>query len=258
MKRLKNIGDRGLQAAFILFLAFLWEFISIKLKVPNYILPAPSRILKALFVKKQILWEHTKTTFFEAMLGFLIAIVLAVILGQLMNCFKKLKVVLYPILLISQTVPLIAIAPLILIWFGFGVIPKIIIVIIVCFFPILISFLDGMEQVDEDMVHLMKTMKASTVQIFFKLKVPASLPAFFAGLKISATYSIMGAVIGEWLGAKNGLGIFMTRAISSFKTDELFADILIVVALSFFMFKLVKIFEIILMPYNKNSRNGGK
>ena len=252
MRKSISIGDRSLQIGFIAFLAILWELISLKLNIPNYILPAPSKILSALFTKRELLWKHTQTTFFEAILGFLIAISLAIVLGQLMNCFKKLRVILYPVLLISQTVPLIAIAPLILIWFGFGMMPKIIIVVVICFFPILISFLDGMDQVDEDMVHLMKTMGADNLQIFFKLKVPASLPSFFAGLKISATYSIMGAVIGEWLGAKNGLGIFMTRAISSFKTDELFADIFIVVALSIFMFKIVQVFEGLLMPYNKN------
>ena len=222
-----------------------------KLNIPKYILPSPLDVIKVLVKDRVLLMEHAKITLFESISGFIAAVMLGIILGGLLGYFKLLKNILYPVILISQMVPLIAVAPLVLIWFGFGVMPKIIIVIIVCLFPCILSFLDGLDNIDDELINLMKTMKASEIQIFFKLKLPASLQSLLSGLKISAVYSIMGAVIGEWLGAESGLGIYMTRAISSFKTDALFADILIIIVLSLIVFKIVEFSEKALMPWKK-------
>ena len=251
MKKLGNTENKIIPAIFFLLLIILVQILTMKLNIPKYILPSPLDVIKVLVKDRALLMEHAKITLFESISGFIAAVILGIILGGLLGYFKLLKNILYPVILISQMIPLIAVAPLVLIWFGFGVIPKIIIVIIVCLFPCILSFLDGLDNIDDELINLMKTMKASEIQIFFKLKLPASLQSLLSGLKISAVYSIMGAVIGEWLGAESGLGIYMTRAISSFKTDALFADILIIIVLSLIVFKIVEFSEKALMPWKK-------
>ena len=251
MKKLGNTENKLIPAIFFLLLIILVQILTMKLNIPKYILPSPLDVIKVLVKDRALLMEHAKITLFESISGFIAAVILGIILGGLLGYFKLLKNILYPVILISQMIPLIAVAPLVLIWFGFGVMPKIIIVIIVCLFPCILSFLDGLDNIDDELVNLMKTMKASEIQIFFKLKLPASLQSLLSGLKISAVYSIMGAVIGEWLGAESGLGIYMTRAISSFKTDALFADILIIIILSLIVFKIVEFSEKALMPWKK-------
>ena len=251
MKKLGNTENKLIPAIFFLLLIILVQILTMKLNIPKYILPSPLDVIKVLVKDRALLMEHAKITLFESISGFIAAVILGIILGGLLGYFKLLKNILYPVILISQMIPLIAVAPLVLIWFGFGVMPKIIIVIIVCLFPCILSFLDGLDNIDDELVNLMKTMKASEIQIFFKLKLPASLQSLLSGLKISAVYSIMGAVIGEWLGAESGLGIYMTRAISSFKTEALFADILIIIILSLIVFKIVEFSEKALMPWKK-------
>ncbi|HAS79631.1 MAG TPA: ABC transporter permease [Fusobacteriaceae bacterium] len=251
MKKSVNTEKNNLFLISLLILIIGCEIIIRILKIPRYILPTPTSIILALYNQKEILLKHSLVTLFEALTGFFLSIVFALIIGGIVYPFKKIKKMLYPYLLISQTIPLIAIAPIILIWFGFGIMPKILIVILICTFPILLNFLGGLEEIDQDILDLFQVMGASKKYIFFKVILPSSLPNFFSGIKISATYSIMGAVIGEWLGAKSGLGIYMTRAISSFKTDYLFASIIVVVVLSLGIFKVIEYVEKSVMPWKK-------
>lgn len=251
MKKWENTGDRVLPIAFIVFFIMLWEILIKVYHIPKYILPAPSGILDALIYNREILWEHTKTTIFEAGVGFFAATIFAVFISGLMNKYKLLKKVVYPIFVISQTIPIIALAPLFMIWLGFGILPKVVIVVLVCFFPIAVSVIEGLATVDEDLINLMKVMGANPYQIFMKVQLPSTLPAFFSGLKIAATYSIMGAVLAEWIGAKSGLGVYMTRAMSSFSIEALFADIFIVVLLSIGIFQLIEILSKKIMPWNQ-------
>lgn len=250
MKRWISIENR-ISTVFMILLLCGWEVIIRSMAVPAYILPAPSEIIRTLIEERSILWEHTLTTLSEAAVGFLAAILLAVILAGFMNKYRSFKKMIYPILVTSQTVPIIALAPLSMIWLGFGILPKIVIVILVCFFPVVVNVSEGLAAVDKDLVDLLKVMKASSWQVFTKVQLPATLPAFFSGLKIAATYSIMGAVIAEWIGAENGLGIYMTRAMSSFRTEALFADIFIIVFLSIALFQGIGWLGKRLMPWNK-------
>lgn len=253
-KKSENIGNNLLfLLSFVLLTIFAEIVIKVK-EVPPYILPAPSAVIKNLWETREILIGHSLVTISEALIGFFISIILAFIIGALIYNKKRIKAIIYPFLLISQTIPLIAIAPLILIWFGFGVMPKIIIVVTVCVFPILISFLDGLSSTDTELIELFKVMKAKKSKIFFTCILPNSLTSFFAGCKISATYAIMGAVIGEWLGAENGLGIYMTRTLSSFQTEGLFASIVIVIFLSILLFKAVEGIEYLLMPWKRRKK----
>ena len=252
MKKWQNLENNLLFLGILGTLVTLTEFIVRYRDIPAYILPAPTRVLTTMAEQRDILSMHAMTTIGESISGFIIAIALALIIGGIIYPFKRLKEILYPFLLISQTIPLIAIAPIILIWMGFGVFPKVVIVVLICTFPILISFLEGLDQVDRELIDLMRVMRADKKTIFFKGVLPGSLPSFFAGLKISATYAVMGAVIGEWLGAEKGLGIYMTRAISSFKTDSLFGAIIVIVVLSISLFKVVEAVERFVMPWKKD------
>lgn len=241
--------DKLIPLGFSIFIIFFWEIIVRILQVPKWILPAPSVILKSLASNLPFMYDHTLTTLMEAALGFIVAIAISFIIAFAMDSIPLVKKSVYPILIISQTIPIISIAPLFIIWFGYGILPKIIVVQLVCFFPIVISLLGGLASVDEDQVNLLKSMGASKLELFKMVKLPASMPSFFSGLKISASYSIMGAIIGEWLGAEKGLGIFMTLAQKSFQTEKVFAAILIITALSLGIFALVSIMEKIIIPW---------
>ncbi|MDD2402840.1 MAG: ABC transporter permease [Clostridia bacterium] len=236
-------------AIFFLFLLVLWQMVVVILGIEEFILPSPISIGKVLFETSDLLWKHSIQTANEAILGFILAIVAGVILAIVMGLIPLIKRLLYPLIVVSQTVPIMAIAPLLIIWFGYGMLPKIMVVALVCFFPITVSLVEGLEAVDRDMVKLLISMGASTWQVFKKLRFPSALPSLFSGLKISATYSIMGAIIGEWLGASRGLGVYMTRSMKSFLTVRVFASIVVISLLSLLLFGIINILARLLMPW---------
>lgn len=257
MRKSQNTGRNNgradlLPVGIVLAVLVFWQLIVSWGDIPPYILPSPIMVLKALFDEKELLLTHTLATLNEALVGFSLAVVLGMIFGILMGYSEPFRRALYPIFIITQTIPIIVLAPLFAIWFGFGFLPKILIVILVCFFPVAVTFAQGLIKADEDMDQLLKVMGAKRWQAFRKVRIPQALPSLFSGLKIAATYSIMGAVISEWVGAKSGLGIFMTRAMSSFRTSVLFADVFVIIVLSLGIYKAVEIIEkkIILRKYN--------
>lgn len=251
MKRLRNTKASWSSWLFLCLLIILWEGTARLTLIPEYILPLPSSIGRALIASKSLLFEHTKSTLYAALLGLFLAIVIAFLLGFVMHRIKTIKNIIYPLLVVSQTVPIIALAPIIMIWFGLGLLPKVLIVALVCFFPLVINIVEGLANVDQDLIELMQVMGAGTGHIFKNIQLPAILPYFFSGLKISTTYSIMGAVLGEWLGGNSGLGVYMVRTMHTFSTSNLFAAILVVVILSFGLFKTVELMERLFMPWKK-------
>lgn len=234
---------------FILALLVFWEISVWVSKIEAWILPAPSAIFQSLWKIRDLLWMHSLQTLYEAMMGLLLAILLGIGIAILIDRSYWARKALYPLLVISQTIPIIAIAPLFLIWFGYGLVPKVVVVTLVCFFPIAVNLADGFSMVDKDMIRLINSMGASPMQVFRKVKLPAALPFFFSGLRISGTYSVMGAVIGEWLGASRGLGILMTRSSQSFMTDRVFATILVITLLSLIIFVSIEILARYSMPW---------
>ncbi|WP_291632549.1 ABC transporter permease [Clostridium sp.] len=255
MKKYINIENKLIPIVFQLLVLFIWQ-VSIDIwKVPQYILPSPKDIIITLVKILPDITSHIYATLYEAMIGFIISILFALILAILMDNVKIIKKCLYPIVVVSQTIPIIALAPLFIIWFGFGILPKIIVVVLVCFFPILVSLIDGLESVDMDMINLLKTMGASKFQIFTMVKLPSSTVNFFSGLRIAATYSIMGAIIGEWLGGDKGLGVYMIRAKNSYALDKVFAVIIIIVVLSMALFGLLYLLQYLLTPWSRNKKD---
>ena len=249
---------QGIPAFVFLFFGLgVWQILVTWAQLPLWLLPTPTQIGKALWDTRQLIWMHTMTTFIETTAGFFLAVVLSLITAGVMVLSSLFKRLLYPFLIISQTVPLIAIAPLLILWLGYGLLPKILIVVLVCFFPITISLIEGLELTDTDQVNLLRSMGATPWQIFYIVRWPHALPSLFAGLKIAATYSVMGAVIGEWLGASSGLGVYLTRSSHSFLTDRVFAAIFAITALSFLYFALISSLARIAMPWTHTKEQEG-
>lgn len=245
-KRNSN-GFDILPAGLIIFLLVLWQLMVPAADIPEYILPTPARIAEALIKERHLIFSHAVVTLGEALAGFFLAVLFGIFCGIAMGYYEPVRRALYPVFVISQTIPTIVLAPLFAIWFGFGILPKIILVVLVCFFPVAVTFTQGLVETDRSMDELLKVMGAGRWKSFCVLRIPRAIPSLFSGIKISATYSIMAAVISEWVGAKLGLGIFMTRAMSSFRTAVLFADILVIVILSLAVYKVVEIIEKIIM-----------
>lgn len=243
MKKSANILNKILPVMVLVIGLFIWEIVVRVNDIKQYILPSPSAIILEFINSFDILMSHTIVTIVETLLGFLIGLIVAIILSLLIDRFLVVKTTVYPYLVLSQTIPLVAIAPILAIWFGFGILPKIILSVLVVFFPITLSLTEGLSSYDRDLYEMMKQMGATKKQMFLKLKLPSASVHFFSGAKIAATYCVMGAVISEWVGAKKGLGIYLTRAMSSFKTAALFADILIIVFISIVLFKIIEKIE---------------
>lgn len=258
MKKSENIENKLAPIIFIIILLSIWEVVVRAGGIEKYIMPAPTDVIKVLISDFKTMIPHILATLYEGFVGFIIAIALSIILAIVMDMVPLIKKALYPVLVISQTIPTIALAPLFIIWFGFGALPKIIVVVIVCFFPIVISIVDGLEGVDKDLINHFKLMGASKLNVFIHLKLPYGMINFFSGMRIAATYSIMGAVIGEWLGGDKGLGVYMTRARSAYALDKMFAAIVIIVIISMGIFILVSVIEKISTPWNNEKRKQSK
>ncbi|MBB6670398.1 ABC transporter permease [Cohnella nanjingensis] len=232
MNRHARFDQRLYPVAALLIAVALWQAIVTLARVPMYILPSPLDTAQALIDDFGIIVRHVGITLYESALGFALSVALAFALAILMDGFAVVKKSLYPILIVSQTIPTIAITPLLIIWFGFGILPKVLVIVLVCFFPICVSLVDGFDKVDRDYLNLFRTYKASRLQTFLHLKLPSALVNFFSGLKIAATYMIMAAIIGEWQGGTEGIGVYMVRTKNAYALDKVFASIFVIVLIS--------------------------
>ena len=214
-----------------------------------YVLPAPSRIWDAFLQTRDVLPGHIRTTLAEALLGLAIAAAVGVALALAMATWPLVRRVLYPILVVSQTIPMVVLAPILIIWFGFGMTPKVIVVSLVGFFPIAVATVDGLTGADREMLGLIRSMGGGRGAELRYVRIPAALPSFFAGLKIAAAYAVLGAVIGEWVGASSGLGIYITRAQNSFRLDRVFVATVIVALVSIALFAVVQIAARLATPW---------
>lgn len=230
-------------------IVFVWLILSELGIIPAFMLPSPIAVAKAFISDFPLLMSNTVTTLWEAALGLGISIIAAFILSILMDRYQRMYKMVYPTLVVSQTIPVIAIAPLLVLWMGYGIAPKIFLVFLVCFFPLAVSLLDGLRGCDKDYLLLLKTMKASENQILFHVKLPMAFSSMFTGLKVSVAYAVVGAVIAEWLGGEGGLGVYMTRVRKSYSFDKMFAVIILISIISLIAIKIVGILEKKTMPW---------
>ena len=234
-------------------LILIWQIISMSDLVPGYMLPSPVRVTAAFAADFPLLMRHLWRTLLEAAAGLAMAVAASFVLAITMDANRFLRQSLTPLLLLTQTMPTIAIAPLLILWMGYGVAPKIALVFLVCFFPMTIGLLGAFSRADTDAINLLRSMGASRRQIYQYIKLPQGLPAFFSGLKIAGSYSIIGAVIAEWLGGDAGLGVYMIRVRRSYSFDKMFAVILLTSVLSIILIKAIGMVEKQALPWIKNN-----
>lgn len=218
-------------------------------------LPSPLKVINAFKDNFGVMMKQATVTLQEACYGLLIGIAIAFVIASLMDRFNFLYKAIYPLLVVSQTIPTIAIAPLLVLWMGFGMAPKITLVVLTTFFPIAIGLLNGYKGVDSDSINLMRAMGAKRYQIFRYIKIPNALTDFFSGLKISAAYAIVGAVVSEWVGGFEGLGVYMTRVKKAYAFDKMFAVIIFISAISLLLMALVTVLERVSTPWNQKNLN---
>lgn len=242
-------------AAVLITLFSLWELAVWALDVPKWILPAPSAVWQAFWEMRALLVVHVGQTMLEVAVGIGVAVTAGVATAAALDFSPWLRRAIYPLLVISQTVPILALAPLLIIWFGFGIAPKVIVVTLFCYFPIAINTSDGLTATEPEMIDLFRSMGATWPQIWKKVRLPAAAPYFFSGMKIAAAYSVTGAIVGEWVGAKQGLGIYLLRSSASFKTAQVFSAIVTTSLLSIMLFLCVFAIERGAMPWYFATRN---
>jgi len=240
MKKFQNITDKIASSIIIAVLLMIWQILSMVNIIPKFMLPSPFEVVKAFVSDFPLLMKHTEVTLVEAFLGLGLGIILGFVVAVIMDRFEYAYKMIYPVLVITQTIPTVAVAPLLVLWMGYGILPKIMLILLTSFFPITIGLLDGFHSVDRDMLNLLKTMGATSFQNFIHLKLPSSLGYFFAGLRISVSYSIIGAVVAEWLGGYDGLGVYMTRVRKSYSFDKMFAVIFLISGISLLLMYFVK------------------
>ncbi len=253
-KKLQSIINRASPAFAIAFILIVWQLLSSTEVVPKYMLPSPIDVVLAFVNDFSLLMEHAETTLIEAFLGLTIGTVLGFVIAVLMERFHLFQKSIYPIIVITQTIPTVAIAPLLVLWLGYGILPKITLIVIITFFPITVSLLEGFQSADPDALNLLKAMGATRFQSFVHIKLPSSLNQFFSGLKISVSYSVVGAVVSEWLGGFTGLGVYMTRVRKSYSFDKMFAVIFFISLISLILMFMVSYIKKASMPWEKTKK----
>ena len=250
----RSLIEGGVVVLAIVGLLGILEILINVFDVPKWLLPSPLSVGLELISNLELLIGHAWVTLIEILVGFLLGLLVGVIFAIFIESSNVLEKVAYPIIITSQTIPVIVIAPLLIIWIGYGIWPKIIVVILMSFFPIVVNMVDGLKSVDPDMVRMLRSLGASRMQVLTKLKLPTSLPFLFSGMRIAITVSVIGAVVGEWVGASSGLGYLMIRSASQFLTDRVFAAILILSAIGVSLFGGIVILERMCIPWHYRNR----
>ena len=251
---LRRLAGYGPAIVLTLTLLALWELYARASHVSVQVLPSPIAIIQALFNNWGIIYDNTLQTLLETVLGLTLAAILGLLLAITLDISSWVRRAVYPLLITSQTIPIIALAPLLLIWIGYDIRPKLIVVTLYCFFPIAVATVDGLASAEPELIKLLHSMRATRWQILRLVRLPGAMPAFFSGLRIAAAYSVIGAIFGEYVGAEKGLGIYMQKAANSFATIDVFAAILVTTILSLLLFGLVSLIERIALPWYQGSK----
>jgi len=217
--------------------------------VPEYLIPTPSEVAADFGSDWPVLEPSLLVTLREIALGFAISVIAGIGLAVLLHLSPTTRRAVYPILIGSQTIPIIVLAPILVIIFGYGILPKLIIVALICFFPIVVNVIDGLRSVDDDLIRMMLTLNGTRWSIFRRVEFPAALPSIFSGMRIAATFAAIGAVFGEWSGSNQGLGYVMLAATPNLLTARIFAAIVLLTVVALGLFGLVSVLERVLVPW---------
>lgn len=238
------VKDYYLFVLFSLMVLLVWQYLVKSGKVPSFIVPAPTSIIQMIFENKHSLFVvHLMATIKEIAIGFVIAFIGGMILSIGMYFFKPVEKIMYPFILISQTIPIIALSPIFVLWFGYSIWSKVAVTILISFFPIVLNFYDGLKNGDKDYHELLTSMGAKRWQIFLKVEMPFALSPLLSGVKLAIVFAVVGATIGEWLGASEGLGYYSRRMSGNLNSEGVFAAVVILSLLGMFLFILVSLLE---------------
>jgi ABC-type nitrate/sulfonate/bicarbonate transport system permease component len=249
----RALGHAGPALLSVVTLIVGWEAYVHFSGISPTVLPAPSRVLAQAYEHRQTLAGHGVATLQATAFGFASSLLAAFLFSLLVDFFPPLRRALFPVFIITQTLPLIAIAPLIVLWFGFGLMPKIVLVALITFFPMLVALVQGYAATDRDFEALLASMGASRWRIFVTARLPSSLPYFFAGLRISITYAVVGAIFSEYAGAARGLGIYILNAKNNFRPDLVLAAVLVSSTLTLALFGATVLIQRAAMPWTRLS-----
>jgi len=250
-----GLGSFGRGIAGVVVVIILWEIICRAFHVPEFILPAPIAIIERLFTEWQLLAAHTWVTISEMVLGFALAVIIGVLAAILVTTSDRIKDVAMPLIVITQLIPKIAIAPVILIWFGYGISSKVVIAFLIAVFPIVIDMATGLTMIERELIELLRSLGASRWKIFMKAQIPNSLPHLFSGMRVSITLAMIGAVVGEFVGGSEGLGYIIVVGTSELKTALVFAAIFVLTAVGFLLFALIGWVERLVIPWSASERD---
>jgi putative hydroxymethylpyrimidine transport system permease protein len=243
-------------AVLVAALVGAWELYARVGSVDDFILPAPTEIAEALWRDRALLWDNLLVTAQEVGLGILVALVLGFALAVALHFSGTLRRGTYPLLVASQAVPIVIIAPLLVVWFGFGIVPKLAIIALVCFFPVVVTTLDALDGADPDQLKLMRTLDASRWQAFWYAEAPAALPAALSGAKIAVAVAVIGAVFAEYAGSSEGLGHLMLQAIPQLETPRAYAAVVLLAAFAVALFSALGLAERRLIPWADRRQEG--
>lgn len=237
-------------------LGVIWEIAVRVNDTPRWMLPPPSAVFASFRSDWGMLMHHTRVTLVEVLLGFLLALAAGILTGVAIDSSRIVERTIYPLLIASQTIPMVVLAPLFLIWFGYGLLPKVLITALVAYFPLAVNTVDGLRSGDRETLAMLRSMGASSWQRFRLAKVPAALPSIFSGARIAVAFCVIGAVFGELVGAKAGLGYLMERSASQFETARVFASIFILAFMGVGLFAAVALLERLLLPWRRFVTDG--
>jgi len=224
-------------------LAASLDVIANALNIEPFLVPSPSEIAQSLWADRSLLLDNGWVTLQEVLAGFALSVVAGAAYNVVLHLSPMLRRAFYPLLIASQTVPIVVIAPILVVWLGFGIGPKLVIIALICFFPITVNTLDGLRSVDPDLLKMMRTLDASRMQTFRRVEGPSALPYFFSGAKIAVAVAVIGAVFGEWAGSSSGLGHLIQQASAQLQTARTFAAVVVLSALAIVLFGLLAVIE---------------
>jgi len=239
----------------ILAVLILWQLAVTGLRIPKYLIPSPGAVLQQFSDWPRLLRESWVTTY-ATLGGFLLSVAVGIPCAVAIAYSRSVESFLYPILVFSQTIPKIAIAPLFIVWFGFGVLPKVIVAFLLGFFPVVVSTVTGFTSVEPDMLDLVRSLKATRLQMFVKISFPHALPHIFAGLKVSITLAVVGAVVGEFVGANSGIGYLLQLANGNFDLPLMFAGLFVLSIIGVILFVALELVEKWVIPWHVSQRSG--
>jgi putative hydroxymethylpyrimidine transport system permease protein len=246
---LRRNGGWLLPIATLVLLLAIWQVYVDADGVSQLLLPSPHTVLAALVDDRGALWHNLKSTAVEILLGILVAAVFGFTAAVLIHASKLVRLAFYPPLVASQAIPVVVLAPVLTIWLGFGLLPKLVVIGLVCFFPIVVTTLAGLETVDPELIKLMRTFDASRLQIFRRIELPAALPGLFTGLKLTAVFAVIGAIFAELAGSNSGLGYLLNATLANLETAEAFATVFVLSAFAILLFALLSVIERRALPW---------